>query len=106
MSDMTWTETNRRQQVLRVVWAVADVRRDGVLPWCDDYADAYAGPEDLLRDLARFWRITVEAQVDTNLDEIALEDRRVQLFRQNEAVLRILDAHRESLPRREHELAA
>ena len=103
---MTWTETKRRQQVLREVKAVAAVRRDGVLPWSDDYADAFPGPEDLLRDLAYFWRLQVEAQVDPHLDESGLEDRRSELFRQNEAVLRILDAHGASPFRNEHELAA
>ena len=103
---MTWTETNRRQQVLRDVKAVAAVRRDGVLPWNDTYADAYAGPDELLRDLAYFWRIQVDAQLDPNLDEAGLDDRRTDLFRQNEAVLLILDAHDASPFRREHELAA
>lgn len=103
---MTWTETKRRQQVLREVRAVAAVRLDGVLPWSDDYTDAYDDPAALLRDLAYFWRIQVEAQVDPRLDEIGLEDRRDELFRQNEGVLRILDAHDASPFRREHELAA
>ncbi len=103
---MTWTETNRRQEVLREVKAVAAVRRDGVLPWTDAYADAYAGPDDLLRDLAYYWRLQVEAQVDPHLDEAGLDDRRGELFRQNEAVLRILDAHGASPFRARHELAA
>ena len=103
---MTWTETNRRQQVLREVRAVAAVRLDGELPWSDDYADAYGDPAELLRDLAYFWRLQVEAQVDPGLDEVGLEDRRGELFRQNEGVLRILDAHDASPFRREHELAA
>ena len=57
---MTWTETKRRQDVLREVKAIAAVRQDGVLPWSDDYVDAYASPDELLRDLQYFWRITVE----------------------------------------------
>jgi len=103
---MTWTETKRRQQVLREVRAVAAARLDGVLPWRDDYADAYDEPAELLRDLAYFWRLQVEAQVDPGLDEVGLQDRREDLFRQNEGVLRILDAHDASPFRREHELAA
>ncbi len=106
MSDMTWTETRRRQQVLREVRAVAAVRLDGVLPWSDDYADAFAGPDDLFRDLAYFWRIQVEAQIDPGLDEYTLEERRDDLYRRNEGVLRIIDAHRDAQRRREHELAA
>lgn len=101
---MTWTETNRRQEVLREVREIADARRDGVLPWSDAYADVYAGPDDLVRDLAYRWRVQVEAQVDTNLDEDALEDRWADLHRLYGGVLRILDAH---TPRRsDHELAA
>ena len=103
---MTWTETRRRQQVLREVRAVAAVRLDGVLPWSDDYTDAYDDRDALLRDLAYFWRIQVEAQVDPRLDEVGLQDRREELFRQNEGVLRILDAHDASPFRRAHELAA
>lgn len=101
---MTWAETRRRQHVLREVRAIAAVRQDGVLPWSDDYAGAFAGPDDLLRDLAYFWRIHVEAQIDTNVTEAELEERWADLHRQYAGIPQILDAHRSA--RREHELAA
>jgi hypothetical protein len=106
MSQMTWSETRRRQQVLHEVHAIAGVRRDGVLPWSDDYADAYAGPDELVRDLAYFWRIQVEAQIDENLAEAELESRRADLYRRYADVLRILDAHRDAQLHQDHELAA
>ena len=104
MSAMTWSETRRRQDVLREVRAVAAVRRDGVLPWSDDYADAYTGPDDLLRDLAYSWRIHVEAQVDTNFTEGEMEERWDALYRAFPGVPEIIDA--QAAARREHELAA
>ena len=105
MSAMTWSETRRRQAVLRQVRAVAAERQDGMLPWIDDYADAFSGPDDLLRDLAYFWRIHVEAQVDTNLSEAEMEERWDALNVAYPGVQQIIDAHRVA-DRREHELAA
>ena len=102
---MTWTETRRRQHVLREVKAIAAVRRDGVLPWSDDYADAFTGPDDLLRDLAYVWRLHVEAQIDSNLTEAQMEERWDAMYRAFHGVPEIIDAHRAS-GRREHELAA
>ncbi|MGH3458282.1 hypothetical protein [Aeromicrobium sp.] len=101
---MTWTETRRRQHALREVRAIAAVRQDGVLPWSDDYLDTFTGPDDLLRDLAYFWRIHVETQIDANISEAELEERWANLYRQYAGVPQILDAHRSV--QREHELAA
>lgn len=100
---MTWTETKRRQDVLREVKAIAAVRQDGVLPWSDDYSDAYASPEELLRDLQYFWRITVEAQIDTTLSPAALEERWDAIHRANPGVLPILESNYSPLMRA-HEL--
>ena len=100
---MTWTETKRRQDVLREVKAIAAVRQDGVLPWSDDYVDAYASPDELLRDLQYFWRITVEAQIDTKLSPVALEERWAAIHRANPGVLPILESNYSPLMRA-HEL--
>jgi hypothetical protein len=102
---MTWSETRRRQDVLREVRAIAAVRQDGVLPWSDDYTDAYATSDELLRDLAYSWRIHVEAQIDTNFTEGEMEDRWGALYGAFAGVPEIIDAHR-AAARREHELAA
>jgi hypothetical protein len=102
---MTWNETRRRQDVLREVKAIAAVRQDGELPWSDDYADAFTGPDDLLRDLAHTWQVHVEAQIDTNLTEAEMEERWDALYRAFPGIPQIIDAHR--VPgRRAHELAA
>ena len=102
---MTWNETRRRQDVLREVKAIAAVRQDGELPWSDDYADAFTGPDDLLRDLAHTWWVHVEAQIDTNLTEAQMEERWDALYRAFPGVPQIIDAHH--VPgRRAHELAA
>ena len=102
---MTWTETKRRQDVLREVKAIAAVRQDGVLPWSDDYVDAYASPDELLRDLQYFWRITVEAQIDTKLGPAALEERWDAIQRANPGVLPILESNYFQSPlMRAHEL--
>ena len=102
---MTWSETRRRHDVLREVKAIAAVRRDGVLPWSDDYADAYATPDELLRDLTYFWRITVEAQMDTKLDAGALEERWDAIHRAYPGVLPILESNYYRSPlMRAHEL--
>jgi len=102
---MTWTETKRRQDVLREVKAIAAVRQDGELPWSDDYADAFTGPDDLLRDLAHSWRVHVEAQIDTNLTEAEMEVRWDALYRAFPGIPQIIDAHGVA-GRRAHELAA
>ena len=100
---MTWTETKRRQDVLREVKAIAAVRQDGVLPWSDDYVDAYSSPDELLRDLQYYWRITVEAQIDTKLSPVALEERWDAIHRANPGVLPILVSNYSPLLRA-HEL--
>ena len=100
---MTWNETRRRQDVLREVKAIAAVRQDGVLPWSDDYVDAYASPDELLRDLQYYWRITVEAQIDTKLSPVALEERWDAIHRANPGVLPILESNYSPLMRA-HEL--
>jgi hypothetical protein len=102
---MTWSETRRRHEVIREVKAIAATRQDGVLPWCDDYTDAYATPDELLRDLRYFWRIHVEAQIDTNSTEAEMEDRWDALYRAFPGVLEIIEAH-QAAGRRDHELAA
>lgn len=102
---MTWNETNRRQQIIREVKAIAAVRQDGVLPWSDDYTDAYATPDELLRDLQYFWRITVEAQMDTKMSARALEERWDAIHRAYPGVLPILESNHFSSPlMRAHEL--
>jgi hypothetical protein len=101
MSAMTWCETRRRQDVLREVKAIAAVRQDGVLPW----SDAYATPDELLRDLMYFWRITVEAQIDTKLGAAALEERWDAIHQAYPGVLPILESNYYSSPlMRAHEL--
>ncbi len=105
MSAMTWSETRRRQDVLREVKAIAAVRQDGVLPWSDAYADAYATPDDLLRDLMYFWRIAVEAQIDTKLGAAALEERWNAIHQAYPGVLPILESNYFTSPlMRAHEL--
>ena len=101
---MTWNETRRRQDVLREVKAIAAVRQDGVLPWSDDYVDAYANSDELLRDMEYFWRIAVETQIDTKLSAAALEERWDGLHRAYAGVLPILMANQSKLARA-HELA-
>lgn len=102
---MTWNETNRRRDVLREVKAIAAVRQDGVLPWSDDYTDAYATPDELLRDLMYFWRITVEAQIDTTMSAGALEERWDAIHRAQPGVLPILESNYFHSPlMRAHEL--
>jgi len=92
---MTWTETRRRQDVIREVRAMAEIRRDGVLPWCDDYTDAFAGPGELLHELEYRWRLHVETQIDTNLGESAMDERWESLHAWHQPVLDILEAHRD-----------
>jgi hypothetical protein len=74
-----------------------------VLPWSDDYSDAYASPDELLRDLQYFWRITVEAQIDTKLSPADLEERWDAIHRANPGVLPILESNYSPLMRA-HEL--
>ena len=91
MSAMTWTETQRRQEVLREVGAIADVRMDGVLPWSDEYSDAFDGPDDLLRELEYRWRIHTECQLDPHLRKPDFDERWIDLHQRFEGVLRILE---------------
>jgi hypothetical protein len=92
---MTWTETRCRQDVIREVRAMAELRRDGVLPWSDDYADAFDGPEELLAELEYRWRLHVETQIDTNLGEAAMDERWSALQAWHQPVLDILEGHRD-----------
>lgn len=103
---MTWTETRRQQDIIREVKAIAAVRQDGELPWSDDYTDVYATPDELLRDLRYFWRIAIEAQIDTKLSAAALEERWTNLHRVYADVLPILEAQSSRLLLLQHELAA
>ena len=79
---------------------MAGIRRDGELPWSDDYADVFAGPDELLAELEYRWRLHVEAQIDSNLSEASLDERRAALHAWHQPVLDILEA------RRDRELAA
>lgn len=88
---MTWHETHLRLQALREVEALANAVPDGSLPWNDRYDDIFGTRESLVAALRYRWRLTLQAQLDSQLPESYLDERRRELSTQHVGVLRILD---------------
>ena len=98
---MTWVEHHHRDQALRAVIALADRRRDGLLPW-DEIADAsaaFGSPADLLAALQMRWYTRLSGSVETVLGDQPgdLEQGVVHAWRYAAAdlpgVRAVLDAH-------------
>ncbi|KQY59403.1 hypothetical protein ASD11_07495 [Aeromicrobium sp. Root495] len=90
---MTWTETNRRQQALREALAMIEQRRDGRLPWHEDWYDVFGDQEGLLSALSHRWRRQREGQLDPALDDVGLAEARRRLQDQNVGLIAVLARH-------------
>jgi hypothetical protein len=67
---MTWTHHHKRGEVLRAVLAVADQRRDGLLPTdVDGVAQTFADELDLLGALQLRWHTRLSGHIDRALME-------------------------------------
>ena len=67
---MTWTHHHKRGEILRTVLAVADQRRDGVLPTdIDGVAQTFADELDLLGALQLRWHTRLAGHIDRALME-------------------------------------
>lgn len=62
---MSWTETHRYYQALRVVEAELDRSADGLPAWRPEYCPVFGSPAGLRLALSRRWLMLVEVQVDT-----------------------------------------
>lgn len=92
---MTWTETTRRQRTLREVLAVIEQRRDGRLPWHEDWADVFVDRQGLLHALRHRWQLQREGQLDPGLDDLALAQARRRLQEQNAGLIAVLARHQD-----------
>ena len=92
---MTWSETTRRQRTLREVLAVIEQRRDGRLPWHEDWAEVFGDRQGLLHALRHRWRMQREAQLDPGLDDLALAQARRRLQEQNAGLIAVLARHQD-----------
>ena len=103
---MSWQETHRRWTALREIAETAERRRDGALPWSDEYAEIFGDREQLVAALRYRWQLNLTAQLDDHLPEKALDATRRRLFADNAGVLRILTAHAAGHRTEEHRVSA
>jgi hypothetical protein len=87
---MTWNETHARTAIFREVEAAAAADMSGALPWREEWAQYFAGPEGLLKALRARWNHMCEAQLDIRTGEDVLQDTYQQLRRTQAGVLAIL----------------
>lgn len=90
---MTWTETNRRQRTMREALAMIEQRRDGRLPWHEDWDDVFGDRDGLLRALRHRWQLQREGQLDPSLNEKTLAQVRRRLQDQNVGLIAVLARH-------------
>jgi len=88
---MTWTETNRRWQALRVVEEQLRTSAHPVLPWDDELALIFGDRAGLVAALRYRWRLTMSTQLDTHLPEHVLEQNRRDLTARFRALREALD---------------
>lgn len=87
---MSWDETHRRWAVLREVAAAAEFRRDGEVPWQDEYAELFGDRHGLVAALRYRHELALAAQLDPDLPQEAYRERAVALDRSSRGVRRIL----------------
>jgi hypothetical protein len=87
---MSWTETRLRWDALREVAAAADLRKDGELPWADEYAAIFGDRHGLVAALRYRWELTAGTQLDSHLAEHQLDERFRDLAARHAGVLRVL----------------
>jgi hypothetical protein len=87
---MTWNETHARTAIFREVEAAAAADMSGALPWREEWAQYFAGPEGLLKALRARWNHMCEAQLDIRTGEDVLQDTYQQLRRTQAGILAIL----------------
>lgn len=99
---MSWDAYNRRKNVVRQVAAIADRRRDGVLPWAElgpMTTTCFDGPEDLLLELQMHWRQRLTGHIDARFGTQERDPRSAAVAGWREAaaelpgVRAILDTH-------------
>ena len=82
---MTWAGYHDRDEALRDVTALADQRRDGLLPWDEipGAADIFGAPRDLLRELQMRWHTRLMGSIDEMLaaEPLDLESAAVEAWR-------------------------
>ena len=87
---MTWNETHARTRIIREVEAAAAVDMTGALPWREEWAPYFGGPEGLLKALRARWDRMCEAQLDIRTGEDVLQETYQQLRRTQAGILAIL----------------
>jgi hypothetical protein len=111
---MTWNSHHRRGEILRTVIAVADQRRDGILPMdVDGVAQTFEDDVALLAALELRWHTRLAGQIERNLmtEPMDLESSVIQAWQQTaqampgvRAILDHYSAHPET-PEMEQNLA-
>jgi hypothetical protein len=91
---MSWTETHERYRIIREVVAAAEADPTGALPWREEYAEMFGGPDGLVAALRYRWQRTCEAQLEANLSDEEIQERHRKLLTEHAAVLRVLDNYR------------
>jgi hypothetical protein len=89
---MSWTETHRRWQALQEIEALASAGCEE-LPWNTEYAEIFGDRDNLAAALRYRLKVTRDAQLDTHLPELIIEEQRMRLVERNAGVVRLLRNH-------------
>lgn len=89
---MSWELTHRRQRILREIESAAERDPTGDLPWQSEWSELFGDPAGLLAALHYRWQLRLEAQIDPDGPDAAVEMERTsaRLVRRNQGLLRIL----------------
>jgi hypothetical protein len=93
VAPMTWTETHERHRIIREVEAAATADPSGALPWREEYAALFGDRDGLLMALRSRWDRTCQAQLDSRLSDVTLDETYRQLRKRHAGVLRILERY-------------
>ena len=90
---MTWNETHERARILRHAIDAAAADMTGAVPWREEWAHYFDGPEGLVKAL----RSRLDSMLGAQVDDYSPQDMHETAHRirhSQEGVLRILDAQR------------
>lgn len=88
---MTWSETERRWNILREIEDLFVANPEASLPWTEEYAELFGDRDHLVTALRYRWQLTRDAQLDSYAPESAWDEQHARVDQRTRNLLRILD---------------